>query len=119
MDEQGFDSWALVELMGHQRIAGRVTEAQIGGAKFVRVDVPASDGLQPLTKYLGPASIYAITPITEDTAVALAKQLKVAPVSKYDARVLFEDKSAKALPQPLDPDDFVDGDPGDRDQDRY
>lgn len=37
---QPFESWALVELFGHQRIAGHVTEQQIGGCQFVRVDVP-------------------------------------------------------------------------------
>lgn len=32
--------WALVELMGHTRIAGLVTEVEFGGAKMIRVDVP-------------------------------------------------------------------------------
>src|SRR5579859_3643818 len=36
--KQEFDQWALVELMGHQRIAGRVTEAEIGGSKFIHAD---------------------------------------------------------------------------------
>ena len=33
-----FDSWAIVEIFGHQTFAGRVTEQAIGGASFVRVD---------------------------------------------------------------------------------
>jgi hypothetical protein len=33
-----FEEWALLELFGHQRLAGRVTEQQLGGASFVRVD---------------------------------------------------------------------------------
>jgi hypothetical protein len=94
---QEFDSWALVELMGHQRIAGRVTEAEIGGCKFIRVDVPAATfenvETQALTKYLGPSSVYAITPVTEETARALARQIEAAPLSIWDARRL-----AKSLP---------------------
>jgi hypothetical protein len=35
-----FDSFAIVEVFGHQKFAGRVTEQAIGGASFVRVDVP-------------------------------------------------------------------------------
>ena len=39
-DQEKFDQWAVVELFGHQQIAGRVTEASIGGCSFLRVDVP-------------------------------------------------------------------------------
>lgn len=41
MDTHKFESWCIVELFGHQRIAGLVTEQTIGGCNFVRVDVPA------------------------------------------------------------------------------
>ncbi len=39
--QQKFENWCLVELFGHQQIAGWVTEATIGGCALVRVDVPA------------------------------------------------------------------------------
>lgn len=86
--QTGFDQWALVELMGHQRIAGRVTEAEIGGCKFVRVDVPERVDAPALTKYLGPSSIYAITPVDEQTARALAARCAPEPVSVWEARAL-------------------------------
>lgn len=35
-----FDQWAVVELMGRQRIAGKVTERVIAGSGFLQVDVP-------------------------------------------------------------------------------
>ena len=35
-----FDHWCIVELFGHNQIAGKVTEQAIGGQSFVRVDVP-------------------------------------------------------------------------------
>jgi hypothetical protein len=112
--EAAFDVWALVELMGHQRIAGRVTEAQIGGAKFVRVDVPASEGVQALTKYLGSSSIYAITPVTEETATAIARQLKVAPISEWDARKLID----KPQPRMIETHNDEDEDDGIEDDER-
>jgi hypothetical protein len=99
MAAEAFDSWALVELMGHQRIAGRVTEAEIGGCKFVRVDVPESEGQPALTKFLGPSSIYAITPMSEETCRATAKRIEASPITAYDARrlVLTMDTAPKEL----------------------
>jgi hypothetical protein len=40
MAEQSFEGWAILELMGHRRLGGYVTEQQVGGVAFVRIDVP-------------------------------------------------------------------------------
>jgi hypothetical protein len=61
-----FESWAVVELFGHQRIAGKVTEATIGGCSFLRVDVPKTEKRQAYTKYFGNGAIYAMTPCDEE-----------------------------------------------------
>ena len=87
--KESFEQWALVELFGHQRIAGRVSEAEIGGGKFIRVDVPAVKGRQPVTKLYGPAAIYGISILTEETATAMATQIDPAPFIPYDARLLL------------------------------
>ena len=63
-----FDSWAIVEVMGHQCYAGRVTEETIAGTAFVRVDVPAIDGTPAFTKLLGASAIFCITPCDEEIA---------------------------------------------------
>ena len=34
-----FDTWALVEIMGHKQLAGRVSETTLAGAGMLRVDV--------------------------------------------------------------------------------
>lgn len=92
-----FEHWALVELFGHQRIAGKVTESEIGGGKFLRVDVPTVGDRQALTKYYGPSAIYGITPVTEETALALAQRIGAAPVTAWDARSLLAEKSPQRL----------------------
>lgn len=84
MSEQTFDAWALVELFGHQRIVGRVTEQAIGGASFIRVDVPGPDGEVRFTRLYGAAAIYSINPIERDTAVALAQRCGAEPVKAYE-----------------------------------
>lgn len=68
-----FESWAVVEVMGHTMFAGWVTEQVIGGCPFVRVDVPAvetASGAQRLgfTQLLGQGAIYSITPCSEEVA---------------------------------------------------
>jgi hypothetical protein len=67
---ESLQSWALVELFGHQRIVGKVTVDPVEFPGMVRVDVPdlTKDGevvRKGLTRYVGRASIYGVTPITE------------------------------------------------------
>lgn len=95
-DETKFDSWAVVELFGHQQIAGRVTEASIGGCSFLRVDVPdqpatekdgwrsAQSALPAYTRYFGNGAIYALNPCTEAAARIVAKNIRAQPPIPYD-----------------------------------
>lgn len=40
MPIESFESWAIVELLGHVRMAGRLTEEERFGGKMGRLDVP-------------------------------------------------------------------------------
>lgn len=94
-----FEEWALLELFGHQRLAGRVTEQQIGGASFVRVDVP-DDGKKKgwkLTRHYNPSAIYSITPVTEATARMIAKTIESEPISRWDITQLVQN-AKRSLP---------------------
>ncbi len=72
--KQPFDQWCLVEIMGHQRLAGRVTEEVIGSAALIRVDIPSGDGPDDfVTQYVGTGSIYRMTPTTESAVRAAVK----------------------------------------------
>jgi hypothetical protein len=84
-----FETFAIVELFGHSRIAGRVTEQVIAGQGFVRVDVPELPALgycksqASFTRMFGPGAIYSITPVDEQTACAAAQSMRVEPVNVY------------------------------------
>lgn len=85
--EQKFESFAIVEVMGHSRYAGFVTEQAIGGASFVRVDVPAVGDIAAFTKLLGAGSIFAITPVSKETARAAAASYRATPVNVWEITV--------------------------------
>lgn len=86
-NEQRFEQWAMVELFGHQKIAGLVSEQSVGGCAFVRVDVPAVGDVSAYTKLYGNAAIYAMTFVTEEVARAAAAAYRVRPVSEYEEKV--------------------------------
>lgn len=85
---QPFDQWGIVEVMGHRKYAGHITEQQIAGAALVRVDVPevvlanhaGEQTIPAYSKLVGVGSIYCVTPTTEEIARQAAREL-----ARYDA----------------------------------
>jgi hypothetical protein len=85
--------WAILELMGHRKLGGFVSEETLAGAAFVRIDVPGPErpddgdpfGEKTLaTQFYSPAAVYCVTPTTEEVARALAAALQPAPVARYE-----------------------------------
>lgn len=74
MSEQAFEGWAVLELLGHRRLAGYVREATIAGAAFLRIDVVTREEGDEATQYVSPSSVYALTPCTEEVARAVAER---------------------------------------------
>ena len=85
-----FDEWAIVDLFGHSRIVGRVTEATLAGGAFVRVDVPGFNGRPPFTRFFGPSAIYSLSPVTEEIALGLMANGRNEPVSRFDLPQIAE-----------------------------
>jgi hypothetical protein len=88
MDTQAnekFEGWCIVELMGHNVIAGYVTEQVIGGAAMLWVDVPAipDETRQAFTKFFAPSAIYGITPTSEEHARTAAEKIRARPVDLW------------------------------------
>lgn len=79
-----FDQWAVVELMGRQRIAGKVTERVIAGSGFLQVDVPETKHNPKFTRFIAPGSLYAINPVDEQSARLYAENLQVKPIDAWD-----------------------------------
>ena len=71
--QPNFDHFAVVELMGHVRMTGRLTEVERFGSKLGKLEVIDRSGEVVATQYFGGASVYRITPCTEETARELAR----------------------------------------------
>lgn len=96
--------FAVVDLFGHARIAGAISEMAFGGCAMVRVDVPEivtvetvwldNDGpsskvtrtIPAHTRCLGPASIYSIHWCDEASALVAAMAIKHEPLRPYSLR---------------------------------
>lgn len=100
-EKESFNEWALVELFGHQRIVGKVSEATLAGGAFLRVDVPSFNGACAFTRYFGPGAIYSISPVTEEIARGLMASNRHEPVSRFDMPQLAE--KVDPLPNPQSP----------------
>jgi hypothetical protein len=77
-------AWALVELFGHQRIVGFLSQQTFGTGVLFRVDVPdlLKDGKvvrEGFTRYFGLSSIYSITPVSESVVRELLPSIDGAP----------------------------------------
>lgn len=92
------EEWAIVEIMGHNRTAGRCQEVTRFGAVMLRVDRPHDDGTFT-TEFYGGSSIYAYRPCAE----ALAR---------HAAGQLYENRPIAPLDYRLPPPEAVEEDPG-------
>lgn len=87
-NNETIDCWAIVELMGHQRIAGRITERTVAGVVMLQVYVPAMGEVPEYTRLLGGSAIYAINPCDEEVAIRWAKSIggSASPIVSFESK---------------------------------
>jgi hypothetical protein len=99
-DGEKFDQWCVLDLFGHQRTAGHVTEATVGGCSFIRIDVPEGEGYR--TEYYGNGAVYSMRPVSEEVARRIAVSA-APPVSAWDLQRL----GLNAAPEVEHPEDDI------------
>jgi hypothetical protein len=112
METEKFDLWCIIELFGHNRIAGRCTEQNVAGANMLRVDVPETGKNKAFTRILTAGAIYAINPVSEDVAKAVAESLNIAPITPWAISEMVKNEILK-LPASNEIDERFLGDPED------
>jgi hypothetical protein len=90
MNDNTFELYAIVELFGHQKVAGKVSEQAIGSSTFVRIDVPETQSAPPFTRFVNPSAVYAINPVTEEVMLARAENIQAQPIDAWDIRRMHE-----------------------------
>ena len=103
MQNTKFEEWAILELMGHRRLAGKITDAVIGGGAFLRLDIPMDDD-KWTTQYYSPQSVYCISPVSEELARMVAKNNQPAPVHRWEFPQITTPYSPDGLDEDFDGD---------------
>ena len=97
------ETWAIIQLFGHKKMAGVATTENFGPSVMLRVDVPETTRQPAFTEYYGMSAIYAISPISEEMARKTAESLNVLPPIPYEVSAAIDKafyegkKSALAL----------------------
>lgn len=107
--DEKFNGWVILELMGHRRITGFLSEQEIAGRAFLRIDIP---GEPPATQFYGAEAVYCITPTTEKMARSAAALNDVAPIHRWEL------PPVKRTARPGD-EEYVDADIVDEADDEY
>ena len=113
--DQKIETWAIVEVFGHTKLAGFLRSVPLGSAVMLRIEVPevtynertgwgesattVERTIPAFTKFYSPSAIFSITPTTEETARAAMKSWHVEPVSNLDIKAL---PAPEAYRSPMD-----------------
>lgn len=98
--------WAIVELMGHAKIAGAVSQDLASGLPLIRVDVPQITNTEQVwrngayvperrvipahSRSLGAAAIYSINWCDEATALIAAFSIQHTPLRPFSLRAVLQ-----------------------------
>jgi hypothetical protein len=76
-----FEGWAIVEQMGHNRYAGFVTRRpEYVGDQYCPAGTTVKEGaVQGYTKYIGPGSLFALTPCSQEACLAAVEEVQKRP----------------------------------------
>ena len=85
---ENWEGWAIVELLGHRKLAGYIGPAPLIGG-MLRLDMFAGDSKEPVaTQFYSPNAFYCITPASEEVCRAYMRDRAPQPVARYELPAL-------------------------------
>lgn len=63
--QEEINTWALLELFGHTKIAGRVSTRKLGSEVMFQVDVPKGETEFAYSRLFNPKAVFSVNPTTE------------------------------------------------------
>jgi ribosomal protein S14 len=93
--KESYCGWSVLELMGHRRLGGYVTQVELFGTAMLRIDVPGDEHGTIATQFYGGSSIYCLTPTGEAEARAVARNHQPAPVTRWELPAPSEAERSK------------------------
>lgn len=96
-DQDKFNEWCILELMGHRRLYGRVTEQELGGTNMLRVDIFGTGSEALATQFYSAAAVYCITPTTEEICRVMGGSARPEPVKRWEMPSEFAHLSDEEL----------------------
>ena len=104
--QEKVEFWAIVEIYGFKKVAGKVSEVTAFGGTFMRIDIPGPDGSIVASPHYGDKAIFSFTPVTERIARDFAKANQAEPVTVWDIpQRQIERYRLVPEEEPSDPDD--------------
>nr|WP_320022063.1 hypothetical protein [uncultured Draconibacterium sp.] len=88
--ESKFELTGVVELFGHQKIAGTISEHGIGSSTFVRIDVPETKSQPKFTRFVNPSAVYAINPTDKETMLYMVENIAAKPIDSWDIQEMHQ-----------------------------
>lgn len=95
MNEEKKDFWCICSMMGHNQLAGFLSEFTMGGCSFLKLTIPETSRQPEWTRLFKDNSVYSIDPCTEEVARYRAEQINVAPMAVWDANDMLQKEITK------------------------
>lgn len=88
------ETWAIVSLMGHQQVSGRITKpGEFGG--LWQIDIPEGDSYR--TKFFGNQAVFSIDIVSEEIARGYATVSN--EIIEYNAPIITREEHQIAMDQ--------------------
>lgn len=102
MEQEKFESFAIVEIMGHIKVAGMARTIPFGNTTMLRVDIPETKKQPAFTKMYGMHSVFSISPVDEGTARECAEAFNVNPIQIWEVERSIEKRVQEGVKAGVD-----------------